>query len=307
MRALLCLAMAAALAGCAPEPEQVGKAALDRALEGTRDGTEAPGTAFESPPLAGASPHRLKVSSQFTLVEGSRVYRRIGATRVIDRGRDGAFRVVDHRRWSEPGMIQNGYDDGREGLYDGSRFAVRRRWGPWMERETVGGHAQRFLTQAYDVAPAVLGAFGPYIRWSRDGDGPTTIAGVGVTWERASLDPAVVPEPMGEEALVALRDHESRWTAWLRATHRPDHIEGKVAWLSDGRREMVAGHLEVRGSATVEGKTMPFDLVIRYEVEDLPERALFLLPDSLAPATRPRPWKEIVDLLGDDLAPIYRR
>lgn len=295
-----------AASGCAPDPEAVDDRAVAEALEGTRPPAEEGPGSTEPRPLDEAEPHRAIVEGELrveTLAEGE-PDRRMRTRRVIDRGPGRSYRVVDERRWTDPRVAPTGTTDGREGVYDGEHFAVRRRWGPWMRRETFSGYEERFLRRAYDVAPAVLRAFEPYIRWRKTGR-RERIAGVSVRWVVAELDEAVAPRELGDETLEALRNHDNRWTGWMAGTHRPTRIEGRLARTDDGEGEVVAGRLEIAGKATAADRARRFELMLRHEVEPLPDDASFEMPDDAMPARRPRVWRTIRQVLGDSLREAY--
>ncbi len=293
-------------AGCAQVSEEAGERALEEALASTwRPGTGAEETTTAvTLPMQGAEPHRARLDGHFRIIESPGRYVRL--ERTIDRGQAGAWRVRDDRVFGNPEVAALGNDEGREGVYDGKgRFAARRRWGRWMERETLGGHDHRYLTAAYDIAPELLGAFQPYIRWVPLEE-TETIAGVPVRWERAELDTAVAPRPMEAEALTALRDHVDNWKAWIAATHRPHRLSGRLAFRTDGSREPVAGELTISGSASVEDRNHAFEAELAIKVTPLPPDASFAIPEDVLPARRPRVWRMIRTVMGDALAEPYQ-
>lgn len=309
---LLALCAALVTVGCGPVDEAEGEAALEAALAATWTAGangEADAGGARALPLEDASPHRASMDTSFDLIEGPGRHRMVRLLRTVDRGPAGAFRVVDERAFVDPEVNVEGTDEGREGVYDpaSDRFVVRRRWGPWMERETLGGHHRSYLRAAYDGAPDLLGAFGSYLRWVPTGE-TERLAGVDVRWERAELDLAVAPRPLDADALLALRDHEAHWKAWLAATHRPRAVTGRVAFRQGGPREVVAGELDIQGDARVEGREHRFHAGFRYRVEALPARATFTVAagERVLSARRPRPWKMIRDVLGDALSEVYQ-
>ncbi|PKN57336.1 MAG: hypothetical protein CVU56_11425 [Deltaproteobacteria bacterium HGW-Deltaproteobacteria-14] len=243
----------------------------------------------------------MTVQCTITLAGGAGA-RAVAITRTIDRGDGGRFRVRDERSVTEPDLPATA--DGREALFDGSRFATRRRFGPWIERDVLYGGRERELREAYDLADGVLLAFGDYIRWKEDPRSEERLAGLTVRWAAATLDPRVAPRPLDKAALAALRDHATNWPAWVAATHRPRQIEGALARTREG--EVVAGQLEVSGDALVEGVGNAFTISVRYAVSDLPKTVSFEIPEDVLPEARERTWRMIGGVLGDDLAPAYR-
>lgn len=296
--AMLCAALASAALGCG-EGGGGGDLALQQALAATAGRTEGQFSS-EPRPLSGALPHRMIVHCTITLA-GTAGDRSVEITRTIDRGDGGRFRVRDERNATEPDLPAT--VDGREAVFDGSRFATRRRFGPWIERDVLYGGRERELREAYDLADGVLLAFGDYIRWKEDPRSEERLAGLAVRWAAATLDPRVAPKPLDKAALEALRDHATNWPAWVAATHRPRQIAGALARTRAG--EVVAGQLEVSGDATVEGVATPFTISVRYAVSELPKKVDFALPDDVLPEARERTWRMIQGVLGDDLAAPY--
>jgi hypothetical protein len=233
--------------------------------------------------------------------------RSIRVTRNIFRGKRRSFRIEDTRFWNDPLVAPDGRLDGRESVFDGERLAVRRAWGPWMDRETVGRQQERLLREAYDIGPAVLDAFGPYLRFHPDPEGETTVAGLKVKWERITLETTVAPRPMDTKELLVLREHTETWKAWLAATHTPRRIDGRIARRVDGDKEMIAGRLAIEGTGRWGDHRRDFNLVVSYEMGPLPPQVSLSLPDERLPARRDRPWKMVKDALGDDLLPPYQR
>jgi len=247
------------------------------------------------------------VDAVFALLDGDEgPGRGVRVTRDIFRGKGRAFRIEDARLWTDPIIAPTGRLEGRESVYDGENLAVRRRWGPWMDRETVGHPHERLLREAHDVAPAVLGAFEPYLRFEPDPAGEATLAGMKVKWERAALDTTVMPRPLEEEALTTLREHTETWKAWLAATHQPREVEGRLARRVDGEREVVAADLLIRGVGRWGGRRRSFELHMVYEMGLLPPQISFALPEERLPARRSRPWRMVKNALGEDLLPPYR-
>lgn len=301
----LALVLALSAPGCA-ERSGGEHGALEEALAGTRQ----PGTGAGSAtlqPLDGAEPHQLHMDAMFALEGGEGgPGRGIRITRDIFRGKGQAFRIEDTRLWTDPVVSPTGRLEGRETVYDGERLAVRRRWGPWMERETLGRQQERLLAEAYDVAPAVLGAFGSYLLFTPDPEGEVTMAGVRVKWERVALDTSVAPRPLDDEALGALREHTETWKAWMSATHKPHLVEGRLARRIDGQREVVAGRLVIKGAGQWRGRRRDFQLEMGYQMSPLPPQVSFTLPEDRLPARRSRPWRMVKSALGEDLLPPYR-
>ena len=253
-----------------------------------------------------ATPHQVHVHGVFSLRGGSQGGQRVEIDRQVLRGPRGAFRIYDRRFWHDHLVAPKGSEDGREILFDGRQLAIRRAWGPWMERETLDGQHLRLLDEAYDVGPAVLAGFGDYLQFREDPEGQTTIAGVDVVWERVVLDTEVIPRPMSQQDLLGLRNHESNWRHWLAATHKPFRVEGRLARRKDQPGAIVAGNLEIEGVAEWKGAPTDFMVTVRYTVSELPPGSSFTLPLERQPARRQRPWKMIKDVLKDNLSPSYR-
>lgn len=293
--------------------------ALVAALASTAGRTEGRGP---TPlPLEGADAHRLVIRAEIALALEAGA-RRLVFERAIERAvagpvaqpgdrrvapRAGApFRVVDHRTLHRPGSPTARYDEGREGVFDGARFATRRRFGPWIEHDLLERGHERLLRDAHALGEQVVAAFADYLAWEELPAEDEEIAGIPVRWARARLDARVAPRPLDAEALAALRDHAEHWPAWVAATHRPSHIDGRVARARRGG-ELVAGRLEIRGHATVEGVSAPFTVTLEQRADALPASASFALPADVLPATRERTWRMIEGVLGDSLAPVYVR
>ncbi|TNF29038.1 MAG: hypothetical protein EP329_16635 [Deltaproteobacteria bacterium] len=295
----LCAVLLGTALGCG-DGAAGGDLALQQALASTAGRTE--GRFSPSPrPLDGARPHRLTVTATIALTspDGER---KVEITRRVDRGDGGRFRVVDEREASLP--VLGTRVDGREAVFDGARFASRRRFGPWIARDLLNGGHERALREAYDLGAGVLAAFGDYVTWKEDPSKDERLAGLPVRWAAASLNRRVAPRPLAADALAALRDHVDHWPAWVAATHKPTRIGGAVARTKAG--ELVAGELEIGGEATVEGVPASFSVKLRYAVTDLPKKASFALPDDVLPEARGRTWRMIQDVLGDDLGAPYR-
>jgi len=298
--ALLVLTVSA----CAPSPEDAGAEALEAALEGTRSVKTRHGAGAEPPPLANAGPHRSHQTVSFTL-GGQGNYRKITVERIIDRGEGGAYRIKDRRRWTDPGLPVRGYDDGRDILYDGARLFVRRLGAPWAERETVGGHPERLLNQAYGMSRVIAQAFDPFLDWGPSTDTPPALADVDVAWYEARLRADPSPPAPATGSVETDRDHETYWPRWMGATHSLASAEGKMARLG-ASEHWIAGRLSLEGTSTQGDVSMPFSLRFSASVEPRAS-ARFDAPKDAKPATRPRTWLMIEDVLGDALAPVYKR
>ncbi len=291
---------------CGTDPVGGGERALEEALATSRGevSPEARVWGAEPPPLAGASPHRMTVEASFSLRVGDKETQTVTIARRIDRRGD-AFRIDERHALAHPQLTDGEYEDGREAVFDGRRFATRRKWSPWIERDTLyGGHATA-IREAYGLAEPVLTAYEPWLRWVPVAGEPE-LAGLPVRWSSAQLDPGGAPPSATPAALAAQRDNQRAWPQWLGATHRPQRVVGSVAHRV-GSSEVVALELKIEGTATVEGKQAPFTLTLTMKPEALPEDADLALPDEVLPARRPRPWQMVEEVLGDALNPIYVR
>ncbi|MCB9729842.1 MAG: hypothetical protein H6746_15335 [Deltaproteobacteria bacterium] len=306
-RRLLATAVAALLwAGCPEIDQETSPEALEAALAGLR-GPDATTRATADPlPSAGSEPHQARQVIRLQLTPDNGNAARLVVSRTIARGPEGRFHIRDERVWQDTRIALDSAEDGAEVVFDGKRLAVRRDGGPWMERETLGGQEERLLRNAYDAAPTLLEALGPYLVWrpSPPGD-PARLGGMDLRWEDASLDPQVRPRPMALDALAALRDHEGQWGAWLAATHRPTEVSAHIGRRTQGGQP-VAGQLRVVGDASVEGVTARFELELTLQVADLPPGERFEVPEAALSAQRDRPWSRIRSTLGDDLLAPYR-
>jgi len=305
MRGLAIMGCLSLLVACNPSPEDTGPEALEAALSGTRTLETRHGAGAKPPPLANAGPHRSTIRVSLTLDGEEPGYRRISIDREIARGTQGAFRIKDRRRWTEPALPVAGYDDGRDVLYDGSRLLIRRLGAPWAEREAVGGHPERLLSEAYAMSRSIQRAFGHHLRWVPSKDAPPALSAANVSWFTVSLNLlGAAGEPV-TGALETDRDHEKHWASWWGATHVVDEVEGNMARL-EGSDDWVAGNLLLKGQATVDGVTMAFTLRYSASVEPNVKPGTFEIPKDVSPATRPRTWRMIEDVLGEELAPVYR-
>ena len=306
MRARLFVLSTLTLLGCSEAAEQRA-AQLDEALAGTRQPRGDSQTRPHTLPLDDAEPHHLRMSGTFVLREvGKSSGRSVQLSREVYRGKGGRYRIEEIRSWSDPVVAPEGREDGRTIVFDGERLAVRRSWGPWMEREIVGGQQTRLLAQAHDIGTSVLEAFAPYMRFSKDAEGDKTLAGMNVRWERVSLDHSVSPKPLDPKALSALREHTEDWTTWLAATHKPSRIEGRIARRLEGDRALIAGRLDLEGTAQRGAERRDFLLLLNYEIAPLPPAISFDLPETMTPARRDRPWKMVKEALGEDLLAPYK-
>lgn len=309
--------LALCCSGCTPEPARTQPDALNAALAEAHPGI---GDQFldHGAPLAGSKPHRMTVVGSLILRgERQTADQKVVVHRVIDRGPAGAFVLEDQRTWSDPELAPNGYSDRRLIRCDGKRLAVKRAGGPWMERETLGGHAARLLSSAYDIAPTFLEGLKPYLQFepagpeqsvaAQTGDFDPSPSGLEVQWFGVSLVPNAKPPAQNPEGLRALRDKESTWSRWLAGTHQPTAVQGSIARSTGEGAEVVVGALEVDGTSTVEGSSRQFTLAMRISVQPLPSEISFQLPEERLPATRDRPWQMIKEVLGDDLSGPYDR
>jgi hypothetical protein len=255
------------------------------------------------------------VSVSFTL-RGQREHsdQKIAVRRTIDRGPGGAWRFLDERSFTDPDLAPKGYDDRREVIFDGQKLAIRRGWGPWMDRDNMDALAERLLTSAYDAAPTLLDALGPYLVIGTPGAGggaaglepnPTGLPVVFTVLSMRTPNLEGPTEPRDPQRLRELRDTRGHWGRWFAATHVPTELQGQLGRTAEG--DVVAGSLEVEGRARVEGVERAFVLHLQVTTLSLPEQVSFQLPEERLPATRDRPWKAIEDVMGDDLAEIYRR
>ena len=178
-----------------------------------------------------------------------------------------------------------------------------------MERPTMHGEARQFLASAYDVAPAVMKAFGAYMDLepaTAPQDRSDKIGGFAVRRYSVTLEPDSPQSPRDTAELARSRLHDKRWTDWLAATHQPTAIEGHLTKRAD-TGVVVAGELTIKGIAMVDDKQTPFFVFMRYRVGALPDNTAFDLPQELVPARRQRTWLMIEQILGEYLSPAYER
>jgi len=262
--------------------------------------------------LEAAAAHRMDIDAELRIEPPSGV-QRLQITRRIERDGHpkGAFRSEDKRRWSLPSVFPGNdpkvVEDRVSAIFDGTTLVMQRADGPWIERDTLDGLPSRILTNLQDLDGLVLGAFSVYLRWVErpaDETHPAVVAGLPVRWFGARLEPSIQPKALDAASLAALRDSTHDWPQWVAATHRPMRVDGEVA--KDAKGELVLGKLEVVGIATVEGHDAPFVARVAVTVGPLLGDASFELPRERLPVNRPRTWKMIEDVLGDDLAPVYK-
>ena len=327
---LVALGLVVALGACAGEAEGAG-GKLEAALAKARPMHDvvdpkvprSPGDErWESPvPLPELVSHRLEVAATLTLTVGTATH-----TLIIHRSiaRDGRrFRVIENREHREPSVADPAQNISTvmrfEAVFDGSSIAVKRGTGPFIERDARDGLPARILSQLHDFGPSMLRAFDDYFVKKPGAGRAPEIADLRLDWQALSLDRDVAPRPMPEAELTQLRDHDRHVFAWAAATFRPTRVTGKVAHVSgtayDAQRA-VEIELALSGSVRgAEGAPGSFGLELEQRVSSLGESALpnlrerapaeFGLPAERLPADRPRPWKMIVDVLGDDLLPPY--
>ncbi|MGB0588429.1 MAG: hypothetical protein ACPGU1_02005 [Myxococcota bacterium] len=299
------LGLALLTGGCTPSEQRAAR--LEEAMAGVRQEASPDAVQATDLPMQGAEPHHLRMVGTFVLRQvGASSGRSISVTREVYRGKRQAFRIEELRFWTDPVVAPEGRQDGRQAVFDGKALAVRRSWGPWMDRETVGAPQHQLLREAHDIGPSVLEAFGPYMIFREDPEGETTMSGVRVRWERVGLDSAVAPRPLEPEALKALREHDEDWKIWMAASHKPLTVKGRIARRVDAPHELVAGSLQIEGIGTFDDQRRDFMVLLDYEIGPLPPHASLVLPEETLPARRARPWKMVKEALGDELLPPYR-
>ena len=161
-----------------------------------------------------------------------------------------------------------------------------------------------FLRSAYDLAPAVVDAFAPFITWTREGK--ERVAGLDAQWQSAALKEPLKAPKLDEVTLAKLRDHEETWPKWLAATHAPTKIQGRFL-RREGSGELLSGALTIEGRAEVEGETAVFSLELLYAVAPPPKSVAFVVPPDATPPNRDRTWLMVKDVVGDALEKIYAR
>jgi hypothetical protein len=273
-------------------------------------------------PLPELVSHRLEMAGTLTLTAGTATHTLIVHRSIVRDGR--RFRVIENREHREPSVADPAQNISTamrfEAVFDGASIAVKRGTGPFIERDARDGLPARILSQLHDFGPSLLQAFDDYLVKKPGAGRAPEVADLRLVWQALTLDREVAPRPMPEAELTQLRNHDRHVFAWAAATFRPTRVSGKVAHLAgtayDPQRAVeielnLSG--SVRGSDGVPGT---FALELEQRVSPLGESALpnlrerapaeFGLPAERLPADRPRPWKMIEDVLGDELLPPYR-
>lgn len=306
---------------CSAEEGEVG--ALEHALAKARpmhevvDPSSTASRPWEGVPLAALIAHRLESELKVVVTIGTAAHSLTVSRSIAREGR--RFRFVERRIHREPSLGDPSASVETatrfEVVFDGERLAIKRGTGPFIERDARDGLPARLLSQAHDLAPTVLASFGDYLTETPSPGRAPEVAGLRPQWRALSLDPGVRPRAMSEAELVSLRDHERDVFAWAAATFRPTKVTGRIGRLGEEPLECelsLAGG--VRGATDGGGGGFTLELMQRVSplgesaIATLSERAPadFALPgDTLAP-DRPRPWKMIEDVLGDELLPPYR-
>lgn len=307
---------------CSSEDGEVG--ALERALAKARPMHEvvAPEVAATRPwdggvPLPALVAHRLESELKVAVTFGDKAQALTISRSIAREGR--RFRFVERRVHREPSLADPSASletaTRFEVIFDGERLALKRGTGPFIERDARDGLPARLLTQAHDLAPMVFSSFGDYLTETPSPGRAAELAGLRPEWRALSLDPAVRPRTMDEAELTALREHDKNVFAWAAATFRPTRVVGRVGRLGGEPLECelsLAGG--VKGPANAGGGGFTLELTQRVSpltesaIATLSERAPadFSLPKDALPPDRPRPWKMIEDVLGDELLPPYR-
>lgn len=307
---------------CSSEEGEVG--ALERALAKARPMHEvvAPEVAATRPwdggvPLPALVAHRLESELKVAVTFGDKAQALTISRSIAREGR--RFRFVERRVHREPSLADPSASletaTRFEVIFDGERLALKRGTGPFIERDARDGLPARLLTQAHDLAPMVFSSFGDYLNETPSPGRAAELAGLRPEWRALSLDPAVRPRTMDEAELTALREHDKNVFAWAAATFRPTRVVGRVGRLGGEPLECelsLAGG--VKGPANAGGGGFTLELTQRVSpltesaIATLSERAPadFSLPKDALPPDRPRPWKMIEDVLGDELLPPYR-
>lgn len=298
---------AAALAAC--DGRDINAPALEAALATTRQ--QAPeGTAIATPLgvwMRDAAPHRATLTVDYRLDNEDGRTTRMFLERTIDRYVEGPFGVEERRTWFETGAGSESYRTEAEAIYDGQRLVVRPGAGPWRERETWAGQQWELLRSSYAPLFEFTEAFAPYVQRTPD-KGGLSVAGVPGQGFALSLRPDVIPQRLTLEALASLRDHDQRWVRWVTATHQPVELTGFEVRPTAGGDPMACQWV-IRGSVTEGAFAASFRLTLVVEVGDLPPARTIALPAQaeILPMHRPRTWAMIEDVLGEDIAPLYRR
>jgi hypothetical protein len=292
--------------GCEGATPEKSTTALEAAIEETRPVSQQSSGSAPRMPWQDTNPHRFKLFSKFVLESPTGQMHGVTVNRLIDRGLRGKYRIFDERMWVHPEEAADGELEGREILYDGEQLFIRRAWGPWMEREVLGGLETRYLLEAYEDIESLIQAFKPYMSWSELPEKGDTFMGVKVMWHSVTLDRQVEPREAKPEELTSMRLHETRWKEWLRLTHRPRKLEGRLAKRQDGIEAYMVGSFQVEGDVLVGSETWGFKAELRGRVLDLPLSS-FEVPKDVLSSRRKRPWRMIRDVMGESLAEPYDR
>lgn len=315
MRLALAILAALALAGGAcgsGDREGLGDEALAQAL--ARSGGEGRPKADlwggRVLPMSGAEPHTLSISLRLGLERKDELGALVVISRAISRGADGEFRITETRKLPQDARLTI---NGRDVVFDGERLAVRHRWKPWMERETLYGEHARLLEEAYQVAGPILQGFAEQIAWS-EATGEERLFGMDVRWLEGSLRQGG-SSSLPPEALEALRMHERDWVRWWGATHTLHKVTARVAHRV-GSEEIVSARVYLEGRVSLpdapaddplQGARFVVDLEMKPEPTP-PGISLELPPEAeLMAPRRTRTWRMIEEVMGDQLAPVYRR
>ena len=123
-----------------------------------------------------------------------------------------------------------------------------------------------------------------------------------------SRNTAIRLKPLGDEAIKGLKNTEGQWFQWLAATHRADQVDGMLVRRA-GTDEVLAGQLTVKGRASVDGTSAPFEMRWSRKVQpvEAAQTAHFSLPKAMEPARRDRPWLMILERGWQGLADVYAR
>ena len=302
------LALAAlALAGCSSDPSEAAQARMNEALSRAGTATSVARSARAGLPaaFAGLGPHRTRTGGLYAFAGGSPKYQKLGLERTVTIGTEGRYKI-DETRWMTHGMLaEEGYDDGRETVFDGARLATRKRWGVWGLRDTDGGAAADALSAAYAGPPQIFAAMSPYVE-ERDPEpgSPAELYGVPVTWKSLGLKAGGEPERLSPDERDAARRHDRDWTRWLAATHVPHTVTGRVARRADGT--VVAFNLRAVGLASVGGAHENFTLDVWSREEAVGGMPAFEVPKGALSQRRERPWLMVREVLGAALSPVYR-
>ncbi len=256
--------------------------------------------------FAALGPHRTRTGVLYELQQRGPKYHKLGLEHEITLGTNGRYRI-DESRWTTYGtMAKVGQEDGRETVYDGERLASRKRWGVWGLRDTDSGAPAEALASAYDGPRTILEAMWPYVvERPPEPDQPAELYGVPVTWKSLSMKAGGAPEKLSGAALEAARRHDRDWARWLAVTHVPHTVRGRIARRADGA--IVAFELRLEGLASVGEAHESFEFDVWSSPVVIRGQVSFAIPDGALPQRRERPWLMVREVLGDALAPTYRR